>query len=153
MAGDPKENNHSLRMQQVLQKYEQQLLTARRLARFRARTQARAGEDPQEPDPSIKRRQYVESVASEMFTSLLFTGIADNLMEEIRQELCEKFKKDFEFVFPPNSNLCIYIREGDSRRQLTTEEVQVVSAALAAITSKKVDNSMIKNSQRAGIYC
>lgn len=153
MDSEQKDANPKLRMQQVLQKYEQQLLNARRLARFRARVQSRAGEDTQEPDPSIKRRKYVESVASEMFTSLLFTGIPDELMEDIRKELCTRFGKEFEFVFPPNSNLCIYIRDGQERRQLTADEVQVVSAALAAITSQKVDKSMLRNSPRAGIYC
>lgn len=152
MDGEQNEARQSLRMRQVLQKYDQQLLTARRLARFRARNQQRNGLDVQEPDPAIKRKDFVESVASEMFTALLFTGIPDELMEEIRQELCKVFKKDFEFVFPPNSNLCIYMKDGKKRRQLTTEEAQVVSRALAAIMSQKIDKSMLKSAQRTGIH-
>lgn len=152
MDGEQNAARQSMRMRQVLQKYDQQLLAARRLARFRARTQMRNGLDIEEPDPSIKRREFVESVASEMFTSLLFTGIPDEIMEEIRQELCKVFKKDFEFVFPPNSNLCIYMKEGKKRRQLTAEEAQIVSKALAAITSQKVDKSMLKSAPRTGIH-
>lgn len=152
MNGEQREIKQTLSMRQVLQRYDQQLLTARRLARHRARIQERNGEETKEPDPSAKRRQYVESVASEMFTALLFTGIPDAVMEEIRQELNKLFKKEFEFVFPPNSNLCIYIKDGKKKRQLTAEEAQIVSKALAAITSQKVDKSMLKSSPRAGIY-
>lgn len=152
MDGEQNEARQSMRMRQVLQKYDQQLLTARRLARFRARVQQKNGLEIEEPDPAIKRKDFVESVASEMFTALLFTGIPDALMEEIRQELCKVFKKEFEFVFPPNSNLCIYINDGKKRRQLTAEESQIVSKALAAITSQKVDKSMLKSAPRAGIH-
>lgn len=152
MDGEQNEVRQTLRMRQVLQKYDQQLLTARRLARFRARVKQRSGEEIAEPDPAEQRRKYVESMASEMFTSLLFTGLPDALMEEIRLELCQKFKKEFEFVFPPNSNLCIYIKEGKKRRQLNAEESQIVSRELALITRIKVDKGMLKGSRRDGIY-
>ncbi len=152
MDGEHDEARQTMRMRMVLQKYDQQLLTARRLARFRAKVQQRNGEEIVEPDPSEKRRKYVESMASEMFTSLLFTGLPDELMEEIRLELCKKFKKEFEFVFPPNSNLCIYIKDGKKRRQLNDEESQVVSRELALITSQKVEKGMMKGLRRTGIY-
>ena len=64
-------------MRIMLQGYEQQLLAARRLARFRVRRRLAEGLEPQDPDPSVKRRAYVEKVAQELFDSLIFTG-SDN---------------------------------------------------------------------------
>lgn len=143
----------NLHMRQVLQKYEQQLLTARRLAKFRAKIQAREGEEIREPDPSVKRRMYVEKMASEMLSAIVFTGVPSAIMEEIRQELGQLFNKDFEFVFPPDSNLCIYVRDGETRRKLSSEEEPVVTAALSALTNRKVEQGMLNKSPRAGIYC
>ena len=56
-------------MRIMLQGYEQQLLAARRLARFRVRRRLAEGLEPQDPDPSVKRRAYVEKVAQELFDS------------------------------------------------------------------------------------
>ena len=74
-------------MRIMLQGYEQQLLAARRLARFRVRRRLAEGLEPQDPDPSVKRRAYVEKVAQELFDSLIFTGSDNPVVEEIRREM------------------------------------------------------------------
>lgn len=153
MDGEGKATQHTAKMRIVLQCYEQQLLSARRLAKFKARARAREGLDMREPDPVHKRNEFVGAVAREMLNSLIFTGISAEMMEDIRKELCKRLKMEFEFVFPPNSNLCIYVHDGGKRRPLTVAEQEAVGRALSVITSAKVDKSMQNNSPRAGLYC
>ncbi len=50
---------HTLQMRIMLQCYEQQLLAARRLARFRVKRRLAEGLKPQDPDPSVNRRAFV----------------------------------------------------------------------------------------------
>lgn len=135
----------------MLHSYEQQLLAARRLARFRVRMMSRAGLDSREPDPAEKRHNFVQSVANELFQSLVFTGISTPIMEEIRQELGQKFQQEFEFVYPPDSNLCIYIRDGEKLRPLSELEQHAVTQALMHITNEKVDKGMLRKSARSGL--
>lgn len=139
------------RRRAMMQSYEQQLMAARRLAHFRVRMRSRAGLDPTEPDPGAKRHTYVHQVANELYNSLVFTGLAPQDMEEIRSRLCQEFKVEFEFVYPPDANLCIFIRDGDRMRPLSTLEEQAVTAALARITKEKVDKDMHHASRRTGL--
>ncbi len=85
-------------MRIMLQSYEQQLLAARRLARFRVRRRLAEGQEPHDPDPSIKRRGYVEKVAQELYDSLIFTGSDNPVVEEIRQELGRAVGQDVQFT-------------------------------------------------------
>ena len=140
-------------MRLVVQSYEQQLLAARRLARFRARARMREGLDARDPDPSEKREQHVRAVAAEMMNLLVFTGVTPEVLEETRQELGRLLNREFEFVFPPDANLCIYVRENGARRQLTEVEQRQVTMHLLHITQTKVDKSMLTTTPREGIYC
>ena len=66
-------------LRSMIRGYEQQLLSARRLARLRVKMRLAEGESPHDPDPEIKRRAYVEKVARELYESLIYTG-SDNPM-------------------------------------------------------------------------
>ena len=74
-------------LRSMIRGYEQQLLSARRLARLRVKMRLAEGESPHDPDPEIKRRAYVEKVARELYESLIYTGSDNPMVEEIRREL------------------------------------------------------------------
>lgn len=59
----------------MLRSYERQLLAGRvAWPGFRVQRRLAEGSDPQDPDPSLKRRASVEKVAQELFDTLIFTG-------------------------------------------------------------------------------
>ena len=131
-------------MRIMLQSYEQQLLAARRLARFRVRRLLAEGREPQDPDPSIKRRAYVEKVAQELYDSLIFTGSDNPVVEEIRLELGQAVGQDVQFTYPPGGRLRIVGEGPDGPRALSEEEQRRTRHALWRITRQKVDQSMLE---------
>ncbi|MDO5484394.1 MAG: DVU0524 family FlgM-associated protein [Desulfovibrionaceae bacterium] len=132
-----------LQQRAMLRSYEQQLLAARRLARFRVRRRLAQGEEPYDPDPAIKRRAYVEQVAQELYDSLIFTGSDNPMVEEIRQTLSQAVGMEVEFTYPPGEKLCIVARGPNGPRPLTDEEQRRTRNALWRITRQKVDQSML----------
>ena len=77
---------NSAKLRIMLQGYEQQLLAARRLARFRVRMRLAHGDAPDDPDPAAHRHACVEKVARELYETLLFTGSDNPVVEDIRQQ-------------------------------------------------------------------
>lgn len=153
MDADDKKLKSTAPLKVVLQSYEQQLLAARRLARFRARARVREGLDAQEPDPVPNRDKSVRAVAAELMNLIVFTGLSPDLLEELRLELNQLLQREFEFIFPPDSNLRIYVRENGERRPLSEVEQRQVALHLQRLTAVKVDKSMMTPAKREGIYC
>lgn len=153
MDEENKSNSWQTPLRTALQGYEQQLLAARRLARFRARARLRDGQEARDPDPSEKRVQTVRTVAAELMNLLVFTGVSPEWLEETRQELNKALNHEFEFVFPPDANLCVYVRENGARRPLSDAEQRLVTMHLQHITRARVEKSMLTTSPREGIYC
>ncbi|MBQ3058821.1 MAG: hypothetical protein IJD16_00690 [Desulfovibrio sp.] len=133
----------TLQQRVMLRSYEQQLLAARRLARFRVRRRMAEGEEPYDPDPSIKRRAFVEKVAQELYDSLIFTGSDNPMVEEIRQALSLAVGLELEFTYPPGEKLCIVGVGPDGPRPLSEDEQCRTRNALWRITRQKVDQSML----------
>lgn len=143
----------ALQMRIMLQSYEQQLLAARRLARFRVKRRLAEGEKPQDPDPSINRRVYVEKVARELYDTLIFTGSSNPVVEEIRAELSEALGLDVGFTYPPGARLRIVANGPQGQRPLSAEEEKRARHALWRITRQKVDQGMLERPERHGAVC
>ncbi len=72
----------------MLQQYELQLLTARRLARHRYKQRMDAGEDaPEQMDPKEARKLVVQRVARELYESMLSTGTDNPMVDTIVKKL------------------------------------------------------------------
>lgn len=143
----------TLQMRIMLQSYEQQLLAARRLARFRVKRRLAEGLKPQDPDPSVKRRAFVEKVARELYETLIFTGSDNPVVEEIRKELSQSVGFEVEFAYPPGCRLCILAVEPDGSRPLNHEEEREARHALWRITRQKVDQSMLEKPEVRRAAC
>lgn len=145
--------SHTARLRNVLREYEQQLLMARRIARFRAKKRLAEGLPPQDRDPSVQRRQYVESVARELYDHMIFTGSENPMVREIRRQLGLELKKEVRFSYPPGGQLCILAEHEGEWLPLEPLEQKLAREALRRITSQKVDESMLKKPPRVGVCC
>lgn len=150
MDGEAMADLHTAQMRIMLNSYEQQLLAARRLARFRAQRRLAEGLPPEDRDPAIKRRQFVQKVAHELYERLLYTGSSNPVVNEIRKELSRRLNKEIEFTYPPGGSLCIAVREPDGLRPLNEEEQRHYRDMLRSITAQKVNESMLKKPPHTG---
>ncbi|MDE5832657.1 MAG: hypothetical protein K2H64_06690, partial [Desulfovibrio sp.] len=135
-------------LNRILEGYEKQVLTARQLARFRAKTRSAAGLDIAEPERGVNRAAKVTQVIEELSLTLMFTGAKFPVVEDIRQELSRQLDKEVEFVYPPGKPLRFYIREEKGLRPLTPLERQFMDEALIRITRQKVDEKMANHPDR-----
>ena len=131
------------RMRIMLQGYEQQLLAARRLARFRVNRRLAAGEEPNDPDPSVNRRIRVEKVARELYETLIYTGSDNPVVEDIRQELGKEVGQEVQFTYPPGGRLRIVGQGPDGLEALPEDKLRASRNALWRITRQKISESML----------
>lgn len=132
----------SIQTRLMLQRYQQQLVAARRLAMARAKLRIRDGLSPDDPDPSVNRHEYVKKVARELYTSLIYTGSQNPVVEDIRKELGEHIGQNVEFTYPPGKKLCIVGDGPDGKKPLSMERQLDSYNMLFDITRRKVDQSM-----------
>ena len=139
---------NSAKLRIMLQGYEQQLLAARRLARFRVRMRLAHGDAPDDPDPAAHRHACVEKVARELYETLLFTGSDNPVVEDIRLELGKVVGQKVRFTYPPGQRLHI-VGEGPEGMEPLPEDVQRKTRhALWRITRATVDKSMLEEPSR-----
>ena len=132
----------TLQTRLMLQKYQQQLVAARRLAMTRAKLRMRAGLSPEDPDPALNRHEYVKKVARELYTSLIYTGSENPVVEDIRKELGEHIGQEVEFTYPPGKKLCIVGAGPDGKKPLSMARQLDSYNMLFDITRRKIDQSM-----------
>ncbi|MBD5607886.1 MAG: hypothetical protein HDQ93_03435 [Desulfovibrio sp.] len=135
-------------LNRILEGYEKQVLTARQLARFRAKSRKAAGLDPAEPERGQNRERTISSVVEELSLTLMFTGNKFPIIEDIRKEVSRQLDKEVEFVYPPGKPLKYYIRDEKGLRRLTPEEQRFLDEALIRITRQKVDEKMADHPRR-----
>ncbi len=96
----------SLHTRIMLQQYELQLLTARRLARHRRNQRLDEGEDIKPTlDPSVSRKLVVQRVARELYDTLLSTGSENPMVETIVKKLSAALGTKVLFQYPTPSPL------------------------------------------------
>lgn len=133
----------------MLHSYEQQLLTARRLARYKVRMRLAEGLEPDDPDPAPRRQAFSNQISQELYDSLLFYPSSNPIVDEIRGELSQALGKNIEFTYPPGGTLRMAVRENGGLRHLNAEEQQVARLLLRRLTRDKVDKGLFEN--HAGI--
>lgn len=127
----------------MLHTYEQNLITARRLARYKIKKRLEEGLEPDDPDPAPQRKAFVNKIAQELYDSLIFYPDANPVVEEIRKELSEALGKNVEFTYPPGGTLRIAVREKTGLRHLDDEEQRSARETLKQITNAKVDDGVV----------
>ena len=131
----------SLYTRHMLSSYGKQLVTARRLARYRRAL--RGAEEPVIP-PEVKRRLLVERVAKEIMENLLISGSDNLIVDEIRKRLQKEFGEQLTFTYPPMQLEIQVFREGPhGQEEIAPAEKMNVLDRLWAITLETVDETML----------
>ncbi len=113
----------SLQTRLMLQHYQLQLLTARRLARHRRKQQLLLGDEvPPLANSQELRKRVVRKVAQELYESLLSTGSDNPMVEDIVHQLSKALGAKVLLHYPTPSPLqeehlrLLYVpREGDGQ--------------------------------------
>ncbi len=137
--------NFELYTRMMVQQYQLQLTTARRLARFR---RARDPEPP--PDPSIQREQTVQRTAHELYETLLFTGTDNPMVDRITQKLSDMLGGTIRLSYPLKplgSEQLSFVRDSEDPAnppmRLSAAEQNIAMALLWDITLETVDESTL----------
>lgn len=134
----------SFYVRNMLLNYDKQLVTARRLARYR-RSVSRAGPEDEPPIPrEVKRGQLVERVSQEVVENLLMNSGDNVIVTQIRQQLEEEFSERFFFEFPlTDEELRILKDTPDGPVELEGNDKMRVLNRLWKITLDKVNGTML----------
>jgi hypothetical protein len=126
----------------MLSSYSKQLVTARRLARYR---QVLRGEEQPVVPPEVKRRLLVERIAKEVMENLLIAGSENPTVEEIKKRLHKEFGEQFIFTYPPSQLEIQIFREDPQGRQeeIAPAEKMKILDKLWEITLATVDETML----------
>ncbi len=125
----------------MLSSYGRQLVTARRLARYRQAL--RGAEEPVIP-PEVKRRLLVERIAREVMENLLIAGSDNPVVDEIKERLQQEFGERLTFTYPPSQLEIQVFREGpDGQEEIAPAEKMAILDKLWEITLETVDETML----------
>ena len=125
----------------VLSSYGRQLVTARRLARYRQTLRAREGPAIA---PEVKRRLLVERIAKEVMENLLIAGSDNPVVDEIKERLQREFGERLTFTYPPAQLEIQVFKEGPGgQEEIAPAEKLCILDRLWEITLETVDETML----------
>lgn len=133
----------SFYVRNMLHQYDRQLVTSRRLARYRQVMQLASGEQP-ELSADARRQLMVERVARELFENLLFTGSDTPMVQEIQNALMKQLNERLVFKYPPGELNMHIMRETDEGfTEVSPQEKQRFLDQAWKITLAIVDDTML----------
>lgn len=126
----------------MLKKYEQQLLTARRLERYRQAI--KLIKEPLSLSTIIKRKILVRLVAKEFFKNFLITGYNSSVVQDVQKELIEKFNNKICFQYPPESPEVVILVKVNNEWEKVGSKLQTEILCLAwTMILDKVNSTML----------
>ncbi len=134
----------SFYIRNMLLKYDKQLITARRLARYnQALRMARGEEEPSIPQ-DVKRGIMVERIAREVMESLLLSGSENPIVQEIKQQLERDVGERLQFKYPPTElDLQVYRETPQGPVEVTPAEKADIMEKLWQISLDRVNATML----------
>lgn len=134
----------SLQVRKMIRTYGKQLVSARRLARFR-RALALAGmRDEVSLSAQARRRHLVERVAREIVENLLVTESDNPVVREIQQRMESEFGEKFELTYPPaEPDMQIFRITDQGPVQVTGNDKHALLTRLWNVTLEVVDDTML----------
>ena len=136
-------NNYLVR--NVLQTYDRQMGSARRLLRLSKALSDAGITDSVSISPEARRRQLVERVAREIVDNLLVSGSTNPVVQDIRSTLEAQVGYPLFFSCSPAEGEVVILRQGAAGKaeQVTPEERELILERLWAIALDKVDETML----------
>ena len=128
----------------MLLNYDKQLVTARRLARYRRSLMAGREDQLPEIPHEVKRRQLVERVAREVIENLIIVGGENPVVDDIKLSLEKEFQEDFYFEYPlTGQDLQIFRETPEGPQEIVDDEKMHILGRLWSLTLDKVDETML----------
>ncbi|GFM32347.1 hypothetical protein LN040_08435 [Desulfovibrio subterraneus] len=134
----------SFYIRNMLLKYDKQLVTARRLARYNQALRLSRGEEEESLPPDVKRGIMVERIAREVMESLLLSGSDNLVVQEIKKQLEEEVGETLIFKYPPTElDLQVFRETPQGPVEVSPAEKAVIMEKLWNISLDKVDSTML----------
>jgi hypothetical protein len=134
----------SFYVRNMLLQYDKQLVTARRLARYRHALRLAAGEEASAIPADVKRKMMVERIAREVVENLILSGSDNPVVRSIKEELEAQAGFPLIFKYPPTElEMQIFRDTPEGPVELNTGEKAELMERLWAITLDKVDDTML----------
>jgi hypothetical protein len=134
----------SFYIRNMLLKYDKQLVTARRLARYNQALRLSRGEEEESLPPDVKRAIMVERIAREVMESLLLSGSDNLVVQEIKKQLEEEVGETLIFKYPPTElDLQVFRETPQGPVEVSPAEKAVIMEKLWNISLDKVDSTML----------
>jgi len=135
---------NSYYVRNMLRSYDRQLVTARRLARYRRVMRAADASDALSISREARRNQLVERVAKEVVENLLISGSDNPIVARIRDQLERECKETYLFEYPVTEpELLVFRQTKAGPVELEPEQKQDVLNRLWKITLDTVDETML----------
>jgi hypothetical protein len=135
--------NSSFYTRKMLLQYGRQLISSRRLARYRQLLGAGIARDDS-PSPDEQRGLMVERITREVVDNLIFTGSENPVVQEVRGRLDEALGENFIFHYPPGETDFKIFRKIDGKtREVSSEEKYRIMGKLMEITRRTVMETML----------
>lgn len=135
---------NSFLVRNVLRNYDQQLTSARRLARLKRSLRAAGSMDEVTISREAKRKEMVDWVSRELLENMLVAGSTNLVVLDIKSQLEQEFGEEFEFNYPvTGEDLQVFVRRDDEVIELVPPEKNVVLSRLWELTRLKVSETML----------
>ncbi len=127
----------------MLLQYDRQLVTGRRLTRYR-RLMGGGAEGEETIPREVKRRQLVERVAREIVENLLMSSSESDIVKAVRAQLEQEMGCALLFEYPIMAqDLEIFKVTAQGPEEVTAQEKLLILNKLWKITLDKVDETML----------
>ncbi len=134
----------SFYIRNMLLKYDKQLVTARRLARYNQALKMARGDGEETLPPDVKRGIMVERIAREVMESLLLSGSDNPVVREIKEQLEREVGEKLTFTYPPTElDLQVYRETPGGPVEVTPAEKMVIMEKLWQISLDRVNATML----------
>lgn len=138
-------SDKSFYIRNMLLQYDKQLVTSRRLARYKQALKLARGDNEEQSVPrEVKRKAMVERVAREVMENLLLSGSDNVIVEEIKTQLEQEVGEKLHFKYPPTELDLQIFREGPKGpTEVPPAEKMVIMEKLWQIALENVDRTML----------
>lgn len=134
----------SFYIRNMLLKYDKQLVTARRLARYNQALKLARGDEENRIPQDVKRSIMVERIAREVMESLFLSGSDNPIVQEIKKQLEVDMGETLHFKYPPTElDLQVYRETPGGTMEVTPAEKAVIMEKLWQISLDKVNSTML----------
>lgn len=134
----------TLQVRNMIRTYGKQLVSARRLARFRRALAVAGMRDEVSLSRQARRRHLVERVAREIIENLLVTESDNPVVREIQQRMESEFGEKIGLTYPPaEPDLQIFRLTDAGPEEVTGPDKNTLLTRLWHVTLEVVEDTML----------